>query len=224
MLTSLKIIRISENFLPPLLNSQPNIVNTANMTVNLTPFGGTTTIGKYATSSLTVNGGNVVITGSTSTDLVRITQTGTGNAFVVEDASNPDSTAFVIDTSGNVAIGKTTASVKLDVVGAGAFSGAVTGSTFNALTLTAAATGFTIAGGTTSKTLTINNTLSFSGTDSTVMTFPSTSQTIVGLTSTQTMTNKSLSDSTTYIVDATDKLYTLFNTIGCVILNVEVTV
>lgn len=34
MLTSLKIIRISENFLPPILGSQPNIINA---TVNL-PF------------------------------------------------------------------------------------------------------------------------------------------------------------------------------------------
>lgn len=141
---------------------------------------------------------------SSSTDAVRITQAGTGNALLVEDASNPDSTPFVIDASGNVGIGKTIPTVKLDVVGAGAFTGAVTGSTFNALTLTAAATGFTIAGGTTSKTLTVNNTLSFSGTDSTVMTFPTTNQTIAGLTETQLFTNKSLSDSTTFIVDVTD--------------------
>jgi trimeric autotransporter adhesin len=43
---------------------------------------------------------------------------------------------------------------------------ALTGKTYNALTLTAAATGFTIAGGTTSKTLTVSNTLTLSGTDS----------------------------------------------------------
>lgn len=154
-------------------------------------------------SNNSFNGINV-FNATSSSDAVRIVQNGTGNAFVVEDSTSPDSTPFIIDTSGNVAIGKTTASVKLDVVGAGAFTGTVTGSTFNALTLTAAATGFTIAGGTTSKTLTVNNTLSFSGTDSTVMTFPSTSQTLVGLTSSQVLTNKSLSDSTTYIVDATD--------------------
>jgi len=141
---------------------------------------------------------------NSATDAVRITQSGAGNALVVEDASNPDTSAFVIDTNGNVAIGKTTASVKLDVVGAAAISGAVTGLTFNGLTLTSAATGFTIAGGTTSKTLTLSNTLTLAGTDSTTMTFPSTSQNIVGTTATQTLTNKSLSDSTTFIVDVAD--------------------
>lgn len=46
---------------------------------------------------------------------------------------------------------------------------ALTGKTYNALTLTAAATGFTIAGGTTSKTLTVSNTLTLSGTDSSTL-------------------------------------------------------
>lgn len=41
----------------------------------------------------------------------------------------------------------------------------LTGKTYNGLTLTSLATGFSIAGGTTSKTLTINNTLQLSGTD-----------------------------------------------------------
>ena len=118
---------------------------------------------------------------NSSSDAVRINQTGTGNAFVVEDSANPDTSPFVIDASGNVGIGKTVPTLKLDVTGAGAFSSTLTASTFNALTLTSAAVGFTIAGGTTSKTLTINNTIALSGTDSTVMTFPSTSQTIAGL-------------------------------------------
>lgn len=42
-----------------------------------------------------------------STAAVTITQTGSGNALVVEDSSNPDSTPFVVDASGNVAIGHT---------------------------------------------------------------------------------------------------------------------
>lgn len=46
---------------------------------------------------------------------------------------------------------------------------ALTGKTYNALTLTAAATGFTVAGGTTSKTLTVNNTLTLSGTDASTL-------------------------------------------------------
>lgn len=42
---------------------------------------------------------------------------------------------------------------------------ALTGKTYNGLTLTAAATGWTLAGGTTSKTLTLSNTLTLAGTD-----------------------------------------------------------
>jgi hypothetical protein len=45
----------------------------------------------------------------------------------------------------------------------------LTGKTYNGLTLTAAATGFTLAGGTTSKTLTVNNSLTLSGTDASAL-------------------------------------------------------
>lgn len=68
--------------------------------------------------------------------------------------------------------------------------GAITPTTVNGLTFAALTTGFSIAGGTTSKTLTINNTLGFSGTDSTTFTFPGTSDTVVTLAATQTLTNK----------------------------------
>ncbi|CAB4155083.1 hypothetical protein UFOVP653_70 [uncultured Caudovirales phage] len=54
----------------------------------------------------------------------------------------------------------------------------LTGKTYNALTLTSNATGFAIAGGTTSKTLTISNTLTLAGTDGTTITLPSTSGTV----------------------------------------------
>ena len=51
---------------------------------------------------------NVIEVNSTD-DALRITQTGTGNALVVEDAANPDSTPFVIDTTGKTLIGLTAA-------------------------------------------------------------------------------------------------------------------
>jgi hypothetical protein len=120
---------------------------------------------------------NVFDIGSSST-AVRISQTGTGNALLVEDSANPDSTPFVIDASGNVGIGKLSPAVLLDVAGVGAFSGALTASTFNALSLTSNTTGFAIAGGTTSKTLTINNTITLAGTDGTTITLPATSGTV----------------------------------------------
>ena len=52
--------------------------------------------------------GNVVILNSTGGDALRITQTGTGNALVVEDSTNPDATPFVVDANGRVAIGGST--------------------------------------------------------------------------------------------------------------------
>jgi hypothetical protein len=49
-----------------------------------------------------------VISANTSTDALRITQTGAGNALLVEDSTNPDSTPFVIDADGIVIVGSTT--------------------------------------------------------------------------------------------------------------------
>jgi hypothetical protein len=57
--------------------------------------------------------GDVLVTGvstivaNSSTEAFRITQTGTGNAFVVEDATNPDATPFVIMADGKVGVGTT---------------------------------------------------------------------------------------------------------------------
>jgi hypothetical protein len=51
---------------------------------------------------------SIEVTDDTNAAL-RITQLGTGNALLVEDSSNPDSSPFVIDASGNVIIGNTTA-------------------------------------------------------------------------------------------------------------------
>lgn len=48
--------------------------------------------------------GGVVVTDNSSNNALRITQTGAGNALVVEDSANPDATPFVVDASGNVGI------------------------------------------------------------------------------------------------------------------------
>ena len=44
---------------------------------------------------------------NTTSDALRITQTGTGNALVVEDSANPDATPFVVDTNGRLLSGAT---------------------------------------------------------------------------------------------------------------------
>lgn len=66
---------------------------------------------------------NVVISvADNSNAALRITQTGTGDAIRVEDSANPDATPFIVDTTGNVLIGRTNSTVglgvKLDVDGA----------------------------------------------------------------------------------------------------------
>ena len=61
--------------------------------------------------------GGVVITDASTNNALRITQTGTGNALVVEDSTNPDSTPFVIDASGRAIVGHTSALSVVDTSG-----------------------------------------------------------------------------------------------------------
>ena len=58
-----------------------------------------------------------IISANSATDALRITQTGAGNALVVEDSSNPDATPFVVSAAGDVGIGTNAPGTKLDVVG-----------------------------------------------------------------------------------------------------------
>jgi len=57
----------------------------------------------------TDTGALVNISANTAEDALRVTQTGAGNALVVEDSANPDGTPFVIDANGRVVQGHTTA-------------------------------------------------------------------------------------------------------------------
>jgi len=103
------------------------------------------------------------------------TQTGNSGKFLTTDGSNVSwttvsSVGTVTDVSvvtangvsGSVATSTTTPAITLTL-------GAITPSTVNGLILTSAATGFTVAGGTTSKTLTVSNTLTLAGTDSSTL-------------------------------------------------------
>lgn len=57
------------------------------------------------------------VNANSTSDALRITQTGTGNALLVEDSANPDSTPFVITAAGDVGIGTTTPTNTLTVNG-----------------------------------------------------------------------------------------------------------
>ena len=65
--------------------------------------------------SLSVSGESTFVSSSTS-DALRITQTGSGNALVVEDSSSPDSSPFVVTSAGRVGIGTSSPSVELEIV------------------------------------------------------------------------------------------------------------
>lgn len=82
---------------------------------------GATDVGALPTTGGTVTGPTVVSMSSTSTAL-RVTQTGTGNALLVEDSTNPDATPFAVTNNGRVGIGTSSPINALDVVGAGTFS------------------------------------------------------------------------------------------------------
>jgi hypothetical protein len=72
--------------------------------------------------------GSLVVSENASTDAVRITQTGAGNALVVEDSANPDSTPLVIDNSGALIVGHTSAvtASRVESTGTGAAAFAAT--------------------------------------------------------------------------------------------------
>jgi hypothetical protein len=60
----------------------------------------------------------IIVTDNSSSDAVRITQLGSGNAILVEDSANPDATPFVVKSDGRVGIGVLNPEEKLDIDGA----------------------------------------------------------------------------------------------------------
>lgn len=81
------------------------------ITGNLSALGGTTQI-----DTTIVTTSAMVIDMAGSADALRITQRGTGNALLVEDEAS-DSTAFIINSAGDVGIGINTPHTKLHVDG-----------------------------------------------------------------------------------------------------------
>jgi hypothetical protein len=69
--------------------------------------GGTSNVAVFRSTGVNV-AGTMNLSVSSSTPALQITQTGTGNAILIEDSANPDSTPFVIDANGRVIIGYTT--------------------------------------------------------------------------------------------------------------------
>jgi hypothetical protein len=80
-------------------------VNTADIGTTIQAYDADTTKNDVA-NTFTAN--QVISVTDNSNAALRITQLGTGNALVVEDSTNPDSTPFVVDTDGKVLVGTTT--------------------------------------------------------------------------------------------------------------------
>ena len=92
------------------------------------------------TGNLTVTGGSqTLISGNSSSEMLRVIQVGSGDAFVVEDQANSDPSHFVINASGNTAIGLTQpiGNDKLTVSGNTTIYGDFISSTVSATTITA---------------------------------------------------------------------------------------
>jgi len=62
-------------------------------------------------------GDSYVMVVNATTPALRITQTGTGDAILVEDAANPDSSPFVVTAAGDVGMGISSPVYKLQVIG-----------------------------------------------------------------------------------------------------------
>jgi hypothetical protein len=100
-------------------DGQFTVVSLGSSILNVNPSGIVVTGIASATNGFagTFRGGIAVFQDTTTEPVVRITQLGTGNALVVEDSGNPDTTPFVITGIGSVGIGTNTPVTHLDVHG-----------------------------------------------------------------------------------------------------------
>jgi hypothetical protein len=90
--------------------------STSNVTGALVVSGGVGIGGNVNVTGTVTTSSPVVISANSTTDALRITQIGTGNALLVEDSSNPDATPFVVDSAGRVGMGGTpSASIPVNI-------------------------------------------------------------------------------------------------------------
>ena len=79
----------------------------ADTLATVTARGATTTVVPTFSNGATINGNTVVAVTDNTNAALRITQLGTGNALLVEDSTNPDSSPFVINNFGQLFQGYT---------------------------------------------------------------------------------------------------------------------
>jgi len=162
-------------------------LGSSNLVFSQLSSGGTGTV----TSVSVVSANGLAGTVATATTTPAITLSCSANGILQSDGTSI--TAKSVSGSGDIvlATGATLVTPTL---------GAATATSINKMAITAPATSSTLQVS-DGKTFIASNTLTLAGTDGTVMTFPSTSQTVVGLTATQTLTNKAI---TQRVVTTTD--------------------
>lgn len=173
-----------------------NTLTVGNLSVtNNATFGNLTTTDLTISGSITgtiavTNGGTGRATGTTAYSLIATGTTATG---AQQTLANGATTEILVGGGASALPVWTTATGSGAPVRATSPTlvtptlGAATATSINGLTITSSTGTLTVTNG---KTLSVSNTLTLAGTDSTTMTFPGTSQTIVGLTATQTLTGK----------------------------------
>ena len=90
-----------------------NLTGTASININGTVGATTPAAGSF--TNITGSANAVISVTDNTNAALRITQLGTGNALLVEDSTNPDSTPFVIDALGNVASGLTSTTLAMEI-------------------------------------------------------------------------------------------------------------
>ena len=151
-----------------------NLIVTGNLTVN----GTTTTVNSTTVTvdDIVLELGAVTTPTDTTANGGGISLSGATNKTILWDSTNSNWTS---SEHWNIASGKLFKIANTEVLSATKVLG---------LTPTTSGTGFSIAGGATSKTLTVSNSLTLAGTDSTTMTFPSSSSTVMTLAQPGTLT------------------------------------
>jgi hypothetical protein len=84
-------------------------LGTGALTAGAGTFSGNVAMGDAEASDTHTIKGATTLSVNSSSDALRINQTGSGNALVVEDSTNPDSSPFVVNGSGSVISGTTAA-------------------------------------------------------------------------------------------------------------------
>jgi hypothetical protein len=97
---------------------------TASATIPSSDITGLGTMSVQNANAVAITGGTAALTGASSVTVssaspaLTVTQTGAGNAILVEDSTSPDSTPFVVNSLGRVGIGTATPTSPLSIAGA----------------------------------------------------------------------------------------------------------